>query len=67
MARVALDWGVRDLAAKAKTSPDTVSRFERGEALRPRTVDALQQALSDAGVEFIAENGGGLGVRLSRP
>jgi hypothetical protein len=28
---------------------------------------ALRQALEAAGVEFIDENGGGLGVRLRRP
>lgn len=64
MARTAVGWGVRELAAAAKTSPDTVSRFERGEPLRERTLDAMRSALQDAGVEFIPENGGGAGVRL---
>lgn len=64
MARTAVGWGVRDLAAAAKVSPDTVARFERGDSLYPRTVDALRAALEAAGVEIIAENGGGPGVRL---
>ena len=64
MARAALSWGVRDLAAAAKVSPDTVARLERGEALHPRTLDAIRAALEAAGVEFIPENGGGVGVRL---
>ena len=64
MARAALGWGVRELAAAAKVSIDTVARFERGEELRERTVEALQRALEAAGVEFIDENGGGPGVRL---
>jgi transcriptional regulator with XRE-family HTH domain len=66
MARAALGWGVRELAAAAKVSPDTIARLERGETLYPRTVDAIRTALEAAGVEFIAENGGGPGVRLRR-
>jgi transcriptional regulator with XRE-family HTH domain len=66
MARAALGLGVRELAAVAKVSPDTVARFERGEELRERTVDALRGALEAAGAEFISENGGGRGVRLRR-
>jgi transcriptional regulator with XRE-family HTH domain len=40
------------LAAAAKVSIDTVARFERGDELKERTVDALQRALEAAGVEF---------------
>ena len=64
MARAALGWGVRDLAAAAKVAVETVSRLERGEQLRERTVDDIRRALEQAGVEFIEENGGGAGVRL---
>jgi transcriptional regulator with XRE-family HTH domain len=64
MARTALGLGVRDLAELAKVSPDTIARLERGEELKERTVDAIRAALESAGVEFIAENGGGPGVRL---
>jgi transcriptional regulator with XRE-family HTH domain len=67
MARVALGMGVRDLAAAAKVSPDTIARLERGEELKDRTLDAIRQALEAAGVEFIDENGGGPGVRLRKP
>jgi transcriptional regulator with XRE-family HTH domain len=66
MARAALGWGVRDLAAAAKVSPDTVARLERGEALYARTIEAIRAALEAAGVEFIPENGGGPGVRLRK-
>ena len=41
-----------------------MTRFERGKALRERTVDALGRALVAAGVDSIAENGGGAGVGL---
>lgn len=66
MARVALGFGVRKLAELAKVSPDTVARLERGEELKERTTDAIRAALESAGVEFIAENGGGPGVRLKK-
>ena len=64
MARSALGWGVRELAAAAKVSVDTVARFERGDALKERTVEALQRALEAAGVEFT--NGDRPGVRLTK-
>ena len=64
MARAALGLGVRQLAAAAKVSIDTIARFERGEELKERTIDALQRALEAAGVEFT--NGDQPGVRLSR-
>jgi transcriptional regulator with XRE-family HTH domain len=66
MARAALGLGVRELAASAKVSIDTVARFERGDELKERTIEALQRALEGAGVEFIDENGGGPGVRLRK-
>ena len=66
MARAALGMGVRELAAAAKVSVDTVARFERGEELKERTVDALQRALEAAGIKLIDENGGGPGVRLAK-
>lgn len=64
MARAALGIGVRDLAEMAKVSPDTIARLERGEVLRERTLADIRAALEAAGVLFIAENGGGAGVRL---
>lgn len=67
MARAALGWGVRDLAAAAKVATDTVARFERGEELKERTVEAIQAALEAAGVVFLADGetvDGGPGVRL---
>ena len=64
MARAALGLGVRELAAAAKVSIDTVARFERGDDLKERTIDALQSALEAAGVEFT--NGDQPGVRLAK-
>ena len=64
MARAALGLGVRELAAAAKVSVDTVARFERGDELKERTIDALQRALEAAGIEFT--NGDQPGVRLTK-
>ena len=64
MARAAVGIGVRELAAAAKVSPDTVARLERGESLRERTVEAIRAALEAAGVEFT--NGEQPGVRLKK-
>ena len=66
MARAALGLGIRELASVSDTSTDTILRFERGEGLRRRTVEAIRSALEAAGVEFIPENGGGAGVRLRK-
>ena len=64
MARAALGWGVRDLAVYAGVTANTVSRFENGADALGSTLRKIQRALEDAGIEFIDENGGGLGVRL---
>lgn len=67
LARVALGWGVRELAAAAKVSTQTISRLERGEQLRPNTVASIQIVLETAGVVFIPENSErGVGVRLAK-
>ena len=67
MARAALQIGVREIAKLAEVSPNTIARFERGESLYPRTTAAIRAAFEEAGVEFIAENGGGAGVRMRMP
>ncbi|OJU66043.1 MAG: transcriptional regulator [Rhizobiales bacterium 63-7] len=54
MARVALEWGVRELAEAAKVSTNTITRFEKGEELKERTVDALRDALEAAGIAFLS-------------
>ena len=68
-ARGLLGWSQSDLAAQAGLSLPTVKRLETGTGPRVSN-DArskLQQALEAAGVEFLAENGGGLGVRFRKP
>ena len=67
MARGALKLGVRDIAKAAKVSPATVTRVESDQPANASTLAAIRAALEAAGVEFIAENGGGAGVRLRKP
>ena len=64
MARAALGWSVRDLAAKSGVHRNTITRLESGTEGERRTVDTIRAALESAGVEFIAANGGGPGVRF---
>ncbi|WP_395696761.1 multiprotein-bridging factor 1 family protein [Methylocella sp.] len=68
MARAALNWSLADLAARAGVHRNTVSNFETGKfAGTEDAISAMRTALESAGVEFIAENGGGAGVRLKKP
>ena len=66
MARAAVGWGVRKLAERAGVTANTVTRIENGSDARQSTMDRLQQALENAGVVFIDENGGGPGIRLRK-
>lgn len=63
MARAALNWGLRDLAHRAKVSVDTVVRFEKGAELKERTVEALQQTFERVGLEFADGDRPGVYVR----
>jgi predicted transcriptional regulator len=58
-----------ELATASGVSLPTIKRLEVGKgqlAARLDTVQRLKSALEAAGVEFIAENGGGVGVRLRK-
>lgn len=67
MARAALGWGVRELAVKAHVTANTVSRFENGADAMGTTIQAIEVALTDAGITFIPEDdSGGAGVRLNK-
>jgi transcriptional regulator with XRE-family HTH domain len=65
-ARERLDLTQEQLADMADLSSATVADFEAGRSVADCLVDALQATLEAAGVEFIAENGGGAGVRLKK-
>jgi transcriptional regulator with XRE-family HTH domain len=64
-ARALLNWSVGDLAARAGVGREIVTRAET-DATAPGPVQVVK-ALEAAGVEFIAEDGDGLGVRLRKP
>jgi ribosome-binding protein aMBF1 (putative translation factor) len=58
MARAALGWSVRELAAKAEVGATTVVRFELEQAKPiPATVKALRGAFMAAGIEFTPDGG----------
>jgi transcriptional regulator with XRE-family HTH domain len=66
-ARALLDWKQHQLASAAGLSVDLVRRFEGGGVVRLPSVEAMLQALQDAGLEFIPAGGkslkGGPGLR----
>jgi transcriptional regulator with XRE-family HTH domain len=68
-ARALLAWSQGQLAAAANVSIPTIKRLEANDGLlggRADTGAKIEEALRKAGVEFIDENGGGLGVRLRK-
>jgi transcriptional regulator with XRE-family HTH domain len=66
-ARGLLGWSQADLSVASNIATKTIADFERG-AREPylRTVEEMRRTLEEAGIEFIAENGGGAGIRLRR-
>lgn len=67
MARAALNWSLADLASASGVHRNTISNFETGKyAGSDDALAAIRAALEAAGVELIAENGGGAGVRLRK-
>jgi DNA-binding XRE family transcriptional regulator len=67
MARAALNWTVRDLAAATGLHRNTITNIEVGRyAGDPATLNLIKEVLIREGVVFIDENGGGPGVRLRK-
>ena len=63
--RALLGWSQDHLVAASGVPKRTLARLELGEGdPQRRTMAAIYAALEAAGVEFIPENGGGIGVRL---
>ena len=67
--RALLDWPQIRLAASANLGESTIRDFEKGRRIPSvNNLAAVRAALEAAGVEFIAESGGGgPGVRLRKP
>ncbi len=67
-ARGLIGWSQGDLADAAKVGREIVAAVEADDgAPDAPTMENVKAALEAAGVEFIAANGGGAGVRLKRP
>lgn len=66
-ARGLLDWSQSELGQKSNLSESTVRDFEKGRRVPSiNNLAAICGAMEAAGIEFIAENGGGAGVRLRK-
>jgi transcriptional regulator with XRE-family HTH domain len=66
-ARALLDWSQDTLAEKSSVSVTTLRNFERGATMPvANNLSAMRHALEAGGIQFIAENGGGPGVRLAK-
>ena len=68
-ARALLSWSQADLARRAGVSEPTVARLELADGElggREGTTEKIRNAIEAAGVEFLEENGGGLGVRMGK-
>jgi hypothetical protein len=64
-----LRWEQRELAEASGISLPSVKRLETQPgplSAQERTLTELRRALEKAGVEFIAENSGGAGVRMRK-
>lgn len=69
-ARALIRWTAEDLAQASALAVTTIRRAEltqRQTSLTAANDLAIRRALEAAGIEFIAENGGGIGVRLRVP
>jgi hypothetical protein len=68
--RALIRWTAEDLAKASALAVTTIRRAELAERQTSLTVAnnlAIRHAMEAAGIEFIAENGGGVGVRLREP
>jgi transcriptional regulator with XRE-family HTH domain len=68
-ARALLGWSQSDLAHRSGVSEPTIARLESTEGElggREGTAEKIRKSIEAAGVQFIEENGGGLGVRLRK-
>jgi transcriptional regulator with XRE-family HTH domain len=66
-ARAIIEMTQPELAQAAGFGLSSIVDFERDRRIVSRqAVERMREALESAGVEFIAENGGGPGVRLRK-
>jgi predicted transcriptional regulator len=68
--RALLNWSQEELATAADVSVPTIKRLEAVDGPlggREQTIEKIVDSMRAAGIEFIDENGGGLGVRFRKP
>ncbi|AEG08350.1 helix-turn-helix domain-containing protein [Sinorhizobium meliloti] len=66
-ARAMLGWSQAELAKAASVSRQTIADFERGAHVPiVNNLASIVAAFAKAGIEFIPENGGGVGVRFKK-
>lgn len=68
-ARSLLNWSQDDLSDASGVSSATIKRLESRDGWlggRAETIEKIRTAIVNAGVEFIDNNGGGVGVRLRK-
>ena len=68
-ARALVRWTAEDLADSASVGISTIRRAEAEDGLPTITAansKLIRIALEGAGIEFISENGGGVGVRFKK-
>ena len=67
MARAALSWTVRDLAARAGVNKNVVSRYEAGKEIVASSLQKIEKVLTEQGMVFFDQDGTyGPGVRLKK-
>lgn len=65
-ARGWLDWSQDDLAQRANVSNSTVRDFEKGRRTPiGNNLQAIERALTEAGIQFITEEERPIGIRLT--
>ena len=66
-ARALLNWTQAELAERVSISAVSIRAFEKGGEMRDSNLKLIRMTFEAAGITFIPENGGGAGVRLSKP
>jgi transcriptional regulator with XRE-family HTH domain len=69
MARGYLRWSAKELADRAGVAESTIKRMEQDEGFpiaRGANIEAVYRTLAEAGIIFLPENGGGVGIRLRK-
>lgn len=64
MARAALRWSVRELAARVGVTPGTIVRIEAGKPAFESTFEKLEAVFYQAGLQCFVGEDGAIGIRV---